>query len=120
MQIENKVIKKIESRLKDIGTEFWPCVSCQKCFKSFDFVFKHFQKKHVSEKDKIKKNIRRKIIFKNYTMDDKKILIFNDSKSANGSLNQKPSLMQPFLVEDLQFDLVRGMYTVYLYVYIGS
>ena len=86
-QIEGKVVKKVESKLKELSKNLWPCPFCDKCFKSSDFVLKHFHKKHLKQKSAIQKNILRKIMMRNYTTDDSKIVIFHETKQPGGNGN---------------------------------
>ena len=95
-QIEGKVVKKVESKLKELSKNLWPCPFCDKCFKSSDFVLKHFHKKHLKQKNAIQKNILRKIMMRNYTTDDSKIVIFHETKQPGGKSNQTQSTPYPF------------------------
>ena len=85
-QIEGKVVKKVESKLKELSKNLWPCPFCEKCFKTSEFVLKHFFKKHLKQKMAIQKNIVRKIMMRNYTTDDSKIVIFHETKVPGGKL----------------------------------
>lgn len=82
--MEERVVTKVESKLKEVSKNLWPCPFCDKCFTTSAFVVKHFHKKHQKEKEAIMKNIVRKVMLKNYTKDDSKIIVFNESKPNTG------------------------------------
>lgn len=89
-QITEKVSKKVESKLKELSKNLWPCPFCEKCFKTSEFVLKHFHKKHQKQQQAIQKNVIRKMMMRNYTTDDSKIIVFHETKPVGGKLTRGP------------------------------
>lgn len=100
-QIETKVAKKVELKLKELSKNLWPCPFCEKCFKTSEFVLKHFHKKHQKQKVAIQKNVVRKIMMRNYTTDDSKIVVFHETKPSAGRLTRLAELAAHFERETL-------------------
>lgn len=95
-QIEAKVAKKVELKLKELSKNLWPCPFCDKCFKTSEFVLKHFHKKHQKQKVAIQKNVLRRIMMRNYTTDDSKIVVFHETKPSAGGLTRLTELAPHF------------------------
>lgn len=45
--IEDKVFSRLKDRLKEDNNFTWPCIKCDKVFKTQDYLFNHFTQKHA-------------------------------------------------------------------------